>query len=138
MPTVSCFEVIYRSNVCFVFSVDLDGGYVHHRFLAGALYGALGLYPTVAWGICGYMGVTQHFLVVCLDYCSHVFCTTVWQFDGVFVAHAVECGPGSQWVYGCPGLTIDVAGRREMDRRPHKPKYFVYILSSIGGVITLV
>ena len=78
MPNVSSFKVVCGADVSFFFfSVDFDGGLVHHRFLAGALYGALGLYPTVAWGIGGYVGVTQHFLVVCLKYCAHVFCAAV-------------------------------------------------------------
>ena len=55
------------------FSVNFDAGLVHHRFLAGALYWALGLYPTVAWGVGRNVGVTQHFLVVRLEYCAHVF-----------------------------------------------------------------
>ena len=73
MPAVSSFKVVCGADVRFFLSVDFDDGLVHHRFLAGALYGALGLYPTVAWGVGRCVGVTQHFLVMRLEYCAHVF-----------------------------------------------------------------
>ena len=75
MSTISGFKIVGGADVCLLFPLYFDGGLVYHRLLAGALYGALGLYPTVAGGFSGCVGVAQHFLVVRLKYCSHVFCT---------------------------------------------------------------
>ena len=74
---MSVFKVISGAYVDFLFTIDLDGGFIYHWFLAVSLYGALVFFPAVAGGFRGCVGVGQHFPIMGLYYSSHVFCAAI-------------------------------------------------------------
>ena len=63
----------------------------------------------------------------------YVFCTAVWQFYGVFVAHAEECGPMCKvLLYQREELLADV-GSHALAKRWIEPNYLPFISLPAGG-----
>ena len=89
---ITFFEVVGGANVYHLFVVCLESGLVYDWLLTLALGGAEVFAAAVAWFVGYYFMLLfrEELLVVCLNYGPHILCTTVRQFDGIFVEDGVQ------------------------------------------------